>query len=98
MSTPIPPPSAPRPPSRCIVGIDGFNLYYRALKGGSYLWLNFQEFFTRLRPKDNILRIHYFTALVHGQTLLDQQTYLRALDTLSPLVNDIKDNYKAKSI
>jgi len=87
----------PKPKPRTIVTIDGFNFSYGAVKGGPYKWLNLERFFTLLRPHDDICQIHYFTAMVTGPALPDQQVYLRALDTL-PLVNIILGNYKAKQV
>lgn len=91
--------SSPSPPTkpRSIICIDGFNFYYGAVKGGPYKWLNLERFFTLLRNNDDICRIHYFTALVTGPTLPNQQVYLRALETL-PLVNIVLGNYKAKRV
>jgi uncharacterized LabA/DUF88 family protein len=86
-----------RPKPRSIVYIDGFNFYYGAIKGGPYKWLNLERFFARLRPHDDIHRIHYFTALVTGPTLPNQQVYLRALSTL-PLVSVVFGNYKTKRV
>ena len=91
-------PAAPiHPRPRSIVCIDGFNFYYGAVKGGPYKWLNLQQFFTRLRPHDDLCCIHYFTAEVTGPTLPNQKTYLRALESL-PLVNVVLGNYKAKRV
>src|SRR5258708_256044 len=85
--------STPRPAApRTIVYIDGFNLYYGALKGGPHKWLDLERYFTLLRPHDDISQLHYFTALVRGPTLANQQTYLCALATL-PLVNVVLGNY-----
>jgi len=67
---------------RTIVYIDGFNLYYGAVRGSAFKWLNLQRLFQLLRPDDNILKIHYFTALVDGPTRPNQKVYLRALGTL----------------
>ncbi|MBI4642067.1 MAG: NYN domain-containing protein, partial [Candidatus Tectomicrobia bacterium] len=70
---------------RTYIYIDGFNLYYGALKGTPYKWLNVAELCRQLlHPKHDIQAIKYFTAYVHprphdpGQ-LVRQQTYLRAL-------------------
>src|SRR5258708_1957638 len=82
---------------RSIIYIDGFNFYYGAVKGGPYKWLNLQRFFTLLRPHDDIVQIHYFTAMVTGPTLPNQRSYLRALATL-PLLNVVLGNYKAKRV
>jgi hypothetical protein len=43
-------------PPRTIVYIDGFNLYYGAVRGSAVKWLNLQRFFQLLRPHDNMLR------------------------------------------
>lgn len=72
---------------RTIVYVDAFNLYYGCLKGTPYRWLNIQKLCELLMPKNNIVAVKYFTALVSerpndpGQPMR-QQTYLRALRTL----------------
>ena len=73
-----------------MVYIDGFNLYYGAVKGTTYKWLDLESMCRRLLPKDNVVGIRYFTALISARPsdpnqAVRQQTYLRALDTL-PLV------------
>jgi hypothetical protein len=93
----VPSASLPAARPRCIIYIDGFNFYYGALKGSPYQWLNLERFFTLLRPHDDICRIHYFTAMVTGPTLPDQQTYLRAVASL-PRLNVVLGNYKAKRV
>lgn len=72
------------------VYIDGFNLYYGAVKGTHYRWLNIAEMCRQLLPKHQIIRLKYFTALVTPRPvdpdqLTRQQTYLRALSTLPKL-------------
>ena len=42
--------------------IDGFNLYYRALRGTPYKWLDLRRLAETLFPGDDIRRICYFTA------------------------------------
>ena len=76
-------------PSRTIVYIDGFNFYYVAVKDTPHKWLDF-EAFCRLLPRDNIVKIRYFTARISAlpndpQAPARQDTYLRALRTL-PLI------------
>jgi hypothetical protein len=44
--------------------VDGFNLYYGAVKGASYKWLNIFDLCRRLLRKNSILKIKYFTARV----------------------------------
>ncbi len=73
--------------SRTNVYIDGFNLFYGALKGSRYKWLDLEALCHQLLPKDSIHRIRYFTAKVSArpgdpQLPVRQQTYLRALATL----------------
>ena len=49
----------PPKPKRSIIHIDGFNLYYGALRGGPYKWLNLERYFHLLLPNDNIQNIRY---------------------------------------
>jgi len=68
--------------------IDGFNLYYRALKGTRFKWLNLVELVRQIvDPADSIERVRYFTARVSsraGDTDAPrrQQLYLSALSGL----------------
>jgi hypothetical protein len=69
------------------VYVDGFNLYYGALKGTQHKWLDLEALSRRLLPKDQIVVVRYFTALVSARPSdpnqpVRQQAYLRALDTL----------------
>ncbi|MBE2225206.1 MAG: NYN domain-containing protein [Anaerolineae bacterium] len=70
--------------------VDGFNLYYGALKNTPYRWLNIAKLCHIMLPRDNINQIKYFTALVNPRPtdpnqLTRQQTYLRALQTIPNL-------------
>ncbi len=51
---------------RTYVYIDGFNLYYGAVRGTSYKWLDLNLLCSHLFPKNNIVSIKYFTAIVSG--------------------------------
>jgi uncharacterized LabA/DUF88 family protein len=82
---------------RTNVYIDGFNLYYGAIKGGPHKWLNLEHFFRALRPSDQIQHIYYFTAMVDGPARQRQETYLRALSTL-PTVTVIYGRHKIKQV
>jgi hypothetical protein len=53
-------------PTRTIVYVDGFNLYYGALKHTPYRWLNLQRYFEMVRSADDIQGIDYFTASVQA--------------------------------
>ena len=61
--------------------IDGFNLYYRALKDTPFRWLDLRKLAETLFPQDAINRVCYFTARP-GNPAQRQQAYLRALATL----------------
>ena len=67
--------------------VDGFNLYYRALKGTQCKWLNIDALLRIVYPKNTIICIRYFTAnvkpLPHDPNQpTRQRVYLRALRTL----------------
>jgi len=79
-----------KPRSRTSVYIDGFNLYFGALKNTPYRWLDVGRFCELMLPRNDIHAIKYFTALVtprpeDPQQPIRQQTYLRALRTLPNL-------------
>lgn len=84
-------------PKRTTIYIDGFNLYYGAVKGTPWKWLNLEKYFALVRPDDDIQRIHYFTALIDGSHRPNQEEFLAALATLST-VNVILGRYMHKPI
>ena len=52
---------------RTFVYVDGFNLYYGALRGTPWKWLDLTALFTKvLQPHHDILKVKYFTARVSG--------------------------------
>ena len=72
---------------RTRVYVDGFNLYYGALKGTPFKWLDPVRLSSLLLPREyEIDRLRYFTARISGK--LDpraparQRVYLKALATL----------------
>ena len=72
---------------RTRVYVDGFNLYYGALKGTPFKWLDPVRLTSLLLPREcEVDRLRYFTARVSGK--LDpraparQRVYLKALATL----------------
>jgi hypothetical protein len=72
------------------VYVDGFNLYYGAVRQTPHKWLNIRELCERLFPKNEIACIRYFTAMVNGtpddpSKPQRQQTFIRALETLEGL-------------
>jgi uncharacterized LabA/DUF88 family protein len=75
---------------RTSVFVDGFNLYYGAVKGTPYKWLNLLDMAQRLFPNDTVVSIKYFTAIVSARPNDPgkpnrQLMYLRALRTLPGL-------------
>jgi uncharacterized LabA/DUF88 family protein len=70
--------------------IDGFNLYYRALKDRPFRWLDLRKLGETLFPRDAIRKICYFTARLDARPdnpakPQRQLVYLRALATLPSL-------------
>ena len=73
---------------KTMVYVDGFNLYYRALKGTRYKWLDLQALCKAVLPAHcEIIGINYYTARVSSRVGSDagkdQNTYLKALKTKS---------------
>jgi len=69
---------------RTFVYVDGFNLYYGALKGTPYKWLDIVQLTNRILPSEySIQKLKYFTARVSGSVdsgaPARQQAYLSAL-------------------
>lgn len=83
---------------RSIVYIDGFNLYYGALKNTQNKWLNLEYYFKRLRQDDEIQKIWYFTALIKGSRRVNQDAYLAALSNCCPLVEVKYGLFKEKEL
>lgn len=80
---------------RTYVYVDGFNLYFGALKKTPYKWLDLKRLCAHLlKPYNQILKIKYFTAHVSG-TPSDpdkphhQQLYIRALKHTTPEIEVI---------
>jgi uncharacterized LabA/DUF88 family protein len=75
---------------RTFVYVDGFNLYYGAVKGTPFRWLNIRRLCELLLPHHSVSSIKYFTARVSARgddpdKPTRQQIYLRALRTLPGL-------------
>lgn len=76
--------------ARVRVYVDGFNLYYRALRRTPYRWLDIGALCRGLLPGDNIEGIRYFTATVGARSddpgkPQRQQIFFRALRTIPGL-------------
>ncbi len=84
------------------VYVDGFNLYYGALKGTSFKWLNLVDLSYRVLPPGHAIdKLKYFTAKVSGASdpyePARQQIYLNALRTL-PEVEICFGSFLAKTV
>ena len=85
--------------------MDGFNLYYGALKGTPYKWLDLCAYFRRtLPPACQLVEVKYFTARISqpssDPTAPDRQDiYLRALKNASGgLVTIIEGHFQTKQV
>lgn len=76
---------------RTNVYVDGFNLYYGALRNRPYKWLDLLALSRRLlKPWNNVARVRYFTARVQPlpqdpKAPERQRAYLHALQTIPNL-------------
>ena len=87
---------------RTRVYVDGFNLYYGALKETSFKWLNLVDLSYLLLPSGHTIdKLKYFTARVSGASdpyaPARQQIYLNALRTL-PEVEICFGSFLAKNV
>lgn len=88
---------------RTNIYVDGFNLYYGALKRNPDVrWLDLQALGNRLVGEHSVGRIRYFTAPVKGrannpQQRQRQETYLRALRTIQPDVGIHFGSFQTKA-
>lgn len=87
---------------RTTIYVDGFNLYFGALRKTPYRWLDILALCNIYLPNNNITSIKYFTAKVSArpndpQQPARQQAYLRALNTL-PCVEIIYGHYLSHTI
>lgn len=87
---------------RTTIYVDGFNLYFGALRKTPYRWLDILALCNIYLPNNNITSIKYFTAKVSArpndpQQPARQQAYLRALTTL-PCIEIIYGHYLSHTI
>ena len=84
---------------RTIVYVDGLNLYYGALKGTPYKWLDLKKLAQEiLGPQNDIIKIKLFTAAVKPTSTdphvhLRQSVYLRALEKFIPEIEIMKGHF-----
>ena len=82
--------------------IDGLNLYYRAVQGTPYKWLDIVTLFQKMVPQNTICKIKYFTSLVSSRPndpgkSMRQQIYLRALRTF-PNIEIIQGHFLTSKV
>lgn len=88
---------------RTIIYIDGFNLYYGALKGTKFKWLDLQTLFQKLLGDHHtITEIKYFTARVSARDSDPdapnrQDAYLKALEAHIPTVSIYYGHFEEES-
>ena len=89
---------------RTSIYVDGFNLYFGALKNTPYKWLDINAMCQMLlKPENQITCIKYFTAYVSAtpqnpQRPLDQQVYVRALRRMTPCVEVITGQFATHEV
>jgi hypothetical protein len=86
-----------------IAYIDGFNLYHglHDRYQRRYLWLDLERLVQRIRPRDQLAAVRYFTAMVRDDppALARQRTYLDALSAHSGgLVQVVLGRYQSKNV
>lgn len=73
--------------------IDGFNLYYgmKSKYGRRDLWLDVVELIRQLRPRDDLVKVRYFSAIVKNEPAAaqNQYDYFRALQAHNGHVLDV---------
>lgn len=89
---------------RTTIYVDGFNLYFGALKNTPYKWLDIKAMCTSLLAAENkITSIKYFTAYVSGtpqsqKRAQDQQIYVRALRKMTPGLEVITGQFSTHEV
>ncbi len=90
---------------KTVVYVDGFNLYYGALKGTAFKWLDLCAYFRRTLPSEcRLVEVKYFTARVsplpNDPTAPQRQdVYLRALQSGSDCqVTIVEGHFKTKIV
>lgn len=88
---------------RAAVYVDGFNLYKGMLEFRPELkWLDLVELAHRLLPRDEIVKVRYFTAPIKAKATKPgaqarQQLYWRALETHVPALEIHKGHFASRS-
>lgn len=88
-------------PPKTYVYVDGFNLYYGAVKDTPYKWLDIRKLCELMLKDHAIHKVKYFTAKVHGhvgdpRAPQRQQIFLRALARRSKFRD--RDSYGGKGL
>ena len=87
---------------RTRIYIDGFNLYYGALKGTKYKWLDLESLFCSiLKPHCSVEVVNFYTARVANRSddpsiAQRQDTYFRVLKTYCPKLRIIEGHFQTQ--
>jgi hypothetical protein len=85
-----------------IAYVDGFNLYHglHQAYGRRYLWLDLEHLVQRVRPRDKILAVRYFTSELRDDPagLARQRAYLAALKARCASVDVVLGRYQTKTM
>src|SRR5699024_7702736 len=90
-----------RPVARCY--IDGFNLYYGALRSTGYKWIDFESLAIRLMPACDIDLVSYFTARVTATerdpgVATRQDAFFRALKAHCTRLEFIEGQFRIRQV
>ena len=69
--------------NRSIIYLDGFNLYYGAVKNTPWKWVDMEKYVSLLLLDNDIQIIKYFTKKILGSHKPNQDVYIKALSTLN---------------
>lgn len=89
---------------RTFIYVDGFNLYYGAVRGTPYKWLDLKALFSRiLQPYNRLLAIKYYTAKVAARpgdpgAPNRQQVYLNALEAHIPEIEIVYGHFLQSTV
>jgi hypothetical protein len=83
--------------------IDGFNLYYgmKSKYGRKHLWLDVVELVRQLRPRDQVVVVRYFSAIVKNEPVAaqNQYDYIEAMKAHNgPMLDVLLGRFKDRTI
>lgn len=85
--------------TRTNIYIDGYNFYFGLLCGGKYKnckWLDLEQLFARILPKDDIQAVKYFTAYWQDESGSRHKIYTSAMTAHCQKVQVIEGHFKPR--